>query len=55
MHGARPDPCVSLASDWYRRKYRDRSPKDFRERAQRAQALYRRGFESEQIRALTGD
>jgi regulatory protein len=44
-----------IACDWYRRKYRDRTPKDFRERASRAQALYRRGFESEQIRALTGD
>ena len=44
----------AIAEDWYRRKYRDRAPKDFRERAQRAQALYRRGFESEQIRVLTG-
>lgn len=44
----------AIARDWYLRKYRDRAPKDFRERAQRAQALYRRGFESEQIRALTG-
>ena len=44
-----------IAAEWYRRKYRERAPKDFRERASRAQALYRRGFESEQIRALTGD
>lgn len=45
----------AIAADWYRRKYRERAPKDFRERAQRAQALYRRGFESGQIRALTGE
>ena len=42
-----------LAADFYRRKYGDsRQAPDYRERARRSQALYRRGFESEHIRGL---
>lgn len=42
-----------LAADYYRRKYgRAGGKPDFRERAKRSQALYRRGFESEHLRGL---
>lgn len=42
-----------LAADFYHRKYgpADRVP-DYRERARRSQALYRRGFESVHVRGL---
>mgnify|MGYP005852058659 CR=1 FL=1 len=56
---------ADLAADFYRRKYgkpaeRDSgpgrgsgpAPLDFRERAKRSQAMYRRGFESEHLRGL---
>lgn len=42
-----------LAADFYRRKYgTDREGLDFRERAKRSQAMYRRGFDSEHLRGL---
>ena len=42
-----------LAAEFYRRKYGDdESGLSFSERAKRSQALYRRGFEPEHIRAL---
>ncbi|MGK7296296.1 MAG: regulatory protein RecX [Candidatus Wenzhouxiangella sp. M2_3B_020] len=42
-----------LAADFYRRKYgSDETELSFSERARRSQALYRRGFEAEHIRAL---
>lgn len=42
-----------LAADFYHRKYGNADPDpDYRERARRSQALYRRGFESEHLRAL---
>ena len=52
---------VELAADFYRRKYgNDCDPSrpsgsaspDFRERAKRSQAMYRRGFESQHLRGL---
>jgi len=53
---------ADLAAEFYRRKYGDHSENsrgsddaslDFRERARRSQAMYRRGFESEHFRGLT--
>jgi len=42
-----------LAADFYRRKYGKADPDpDYRERAKRSRALYRRGFESEHVRDL---
>lgn len=52
---------AELAADFYRRKYGEDRGKsrpggnatlDFRERAKRSQAMYRRGFESEHLRGL---
>ncbi|MFO7762877.1 MAG: regulatory protein RecX [Wenzhouxiangellaceae bacterium] len=44
---------AELAADFYRRKYGNADPDpDYRERARRSQALYRRGFESEHLRGL---
>ena len=44
---------AELAADFYRRKYgRDKHEPDFRERAKRSQAMYRRGFESDHLRGL---
>lgn len=44
---------AELAADFYRRRYgRDRHEPDFRERAKRSQAMYRRGFESDHLRGL---
>lgn len=44
---------AELAADFYRRKYgKDSREPDFRERAKRSQAMYRRGFESEHVRGL---
>jgi len=44
---------AELAADFYRRKYgQEKQEPDFRERAKRSQAMYRRGFESEHIRRL---
>lgn len=40
------------ARQFYRRRYGDQAPKDYRERVQRSQALYRRGFETEHFRSL---
>lgn len=42
-----------LAADYYRRKYGSGAgDADYRERAKRSQAMYRRGFESEHLRGL---
>lgn len=43
---------AELAAVFYRRKYGDDGAGDFRERAKRSQAMYRRGFESEHVRGL---
>ena len=44
---------AELAADFYRRRYgRDKREPDFRERAKRSQAMYRRGFESEHVHGL---
>ncbi|MDT8438910.1 MAG: regulatory protein RecX [Wenzhouxiangellaceae bacterium] len=41
------------ARAWYQRRYRH-PPADFRERARRSQALYRRGFDGDIVRAVVG-
>lgn len=42
-----------LAADYYQRKYgQAKGHPDYRERAKRSQAMYRRGFESEHLRGL---
>lgn len=42
-----------LAAEFYRRKYgRATGNPDYRERAKRSQAMYRRGFESDHLRGL---
>lgn len=44
---------AALAAEFYRRKYRVTGNEiEYKERAKRAQALYRRGFESEHLRDL---
>ncbi len=40
------------ARQFYRHKYGEGAPEEFRERVRRSQALYRRGFEPEHFRAL---
>lgn len=44
---------AELAASFYQKKYgNQRDTLDFRERAKRSQALYRRGFDSEHLRGL---
>lgn len=44
---------AELAANYYRKKYgKNQDSLDFRERAKRSQAMYRRGFDSDHLRGL---
>lgn len=53
MAAESPD-WFALAADWYERRYGPEPPADMKEKSRRQQALTRRGFTHEQVRALTG-
>ncbi|MCH8477868.1 MAG: recombination regulator RecX [Wenzhouxiangella sp.] len=43
---------LSVAADWYQRRFGDNSPLDFKEKTRRQQALARRGFDHALVREL---